>query len=61
MITYLSVTTIRMATTFKKDFVLMVIISPNIVVKMPGVLLRGLNTVKQSLQNHLQQVPIIKL
>lgn len=35
MITYLSVTTIRMATTFKKDFVLMVIISPNIVVKMP--------------------------
>lgn len=31
------------------------------VVKMPGVLLRGLNTVKQSLQNHLQQVPIIKL
>lgn len=29
--------------------------------KKPGVLLRGLNTVKQSLQNHLQQVPIIKL
>lgn len=29
--------------------------------KNAGVLLRGLNTVKQSLQNHLQQVPIIKL
>lgn len=33
MITYLSVTTIRTTTTFKEEFVLMVIVSPNIVVK----------------------------
>lgn len=33
MITYLSVTMIRTTTTFKEEFVLMVIVSPNIVVK----------------------------
>lgn len=38
MITYLSVTTIRTTTTFKEEFVLMVIVSPNIVVKKPGML-----------------------
>lgn len=31
MITYLSVTTIRTTTTFKEEFVLMVIVSPNTV------------------------------
>lgn len=61
MITYLSVTTIRTTTTFKEEFVLMVIVSPNIVVKTPGVLQRGLKAVKLSWQNHLQQVPIIRL
>ncbi|EGI36149.1 hypothetical protein BANRA_03911 [Escherichia coli] len=61
MITYLSVTTIRTTTTFKEEFVLMVIVSPNIVVKKPGMLQRGLKAVKLSWQNHLQQVPIIRL
>lgn len=61
MITYLSVTTIRTTTTFKEEFVLMVIVSPNIVVKTPGVLQRGLKAVKLSWQNHLQLVPIIRL
>ncbi len=61
MITYLSVTMIRMTTTFKEEFVLMVIVSPNIVVKKPGMLQRGLKAVKLSWQNHLQQVPIIRL
>ncbi|VCY84459.1 hypothetical protein BANRA_03134 [Escherichia coli] len=61
MITYLSVTTIRTTTTFKEEFVLMVIVSPNIVVKTPGVLQRGLKAAKLSWQNHLQQVPIIRL
>ncbi len=37
------------------------IVSPNIVVKTPGVLQRGLKAVKLSWQNHLQQVPIIRL
>lgn len=36
MITYLSVTTIRTTTTLKEEFVLMVIVSPNIVVKTPS-------------------------
>ncbi|EIQ28159.1 hypothetical protein SB96558_3181 [Shigella boydii 965-58] len=35
--------------------------SPNIVVKKPGMLQRGLKAVKLSWQNHLQQVPIIRL
>ncbi len=39
----------------------MVIVSPNIVVKKPGMLQRGLKAVKLSWQNHLQQVPIIRL
>lgn len=54
MITYLSVTMIRTTTTFKEEFVLMVIVSPNIVVKKPGMLQRGLKAVKLSWQNHLQ-------
>lgn len=57
---YLSVTTIRTTTTFKEEFVLMVIVSPNIVVKA-RMLQRGLKAVKLSWQNHLQQVPIIRL
>lgn len=60
MITYLSVTMIRTTTTFKEEFVLMVIVSPNIVVKS-RMLQRGLKAVKLSWQNHLQQVPIIRL
>lgn len=39
----------------------MVIVSPNIVVKTPGVLQLGLKAVKLSWQNHLQLVPIIRL
>ena len=45
----------------REEFVLMVIVSPNIVVKKPGMLQRGLKAVKLSWQNHLQQVPIIRL
>ncbi len=40
----------------KEEFVLMVIVSHNIVVKTPGMLQRHLKAIKLSWQNYLQQV-----